>query len=385
MRFGAFIAPFHDVGQNPTLALERDLELLEHLDRLGFDEAWIGEHHSGGFELIASPEVFIATAAERTKHLRLGSGVNSLPYHHPLLLADRFVLLDHLTRGRAMLGCGPGQLTSDAHMLGIPPDSQRPRMEEALDAIVRAARGRDGVDDDRLVRAARRAPPAAAVLGRRDRHGGRGDDLAVGPARRGTLRPRPHLDRRHDRGRLRRARRALGRDGAARRGVRPRRPTARSGGSSARCTSPRRRSRRGATSSSGSCSSPATSRTCCPTSPVGDAEDLQGILDHCEHSGFAIIGTPDDAIRQISAGSRSSPAASARTWSSGTSGRTASRRCAATSSSPATSCRTSRASSSRSRRRTTGSPAPRGRFVDAATGAITKAIEDHAKEQADKP
>ncbi len=101
MRFGLFMAPFHPTGQNPTLALERDLELLEHLDRLGFHEAWIGEHHSGGYEIISSPEVFIAAAAQRTKHLRLGSGVNSLPYHHPLMLADRFVLLDHLTRGRA--------------------------------------------------------------------------------------------------------------------------------------------------------------------------------------------------------------------------------------------------------------------------------------------
>jgi limonene 1,2-monooxygenase len=141
MRFGLFMAPFHPTGQNPTLALERDLELLEHLDRLGFHEAWIGEHHSGGYEIIASPEVFIAAAAQRTTHLRLGSGVNSLPYHHPLLLADRFVLLDHLTRGRVMLGCGPGQLTSDAHMLGIPADLQRPRMDEALDAIMALLRG----------------------------------------------------------------------------------------------------------------------------------------------------------------------------------------------------------------------------------------------------
>ena len=141
MRFGLFMAPFHPTGQNPTLALERELELLEHLDRLGFHEAWIGEHHSGGYEIIASPEVFIAAAAARTKYIRLGSGVNSLPYHHPLLLADRFVLLDHLTRGRAMLGCGPGQLTSDAHMLGIPADLQRPRMDEALDAIMALLRG----------------------------------------------------------------------------------------------------------------------------------------------------------------------------------------------------------------------------------------------------
>jgi limonene 1,2-monooxygenase len=141
MRFGLFMAPFHPTGQNPTFALERDLQLLEHIDRLGFHEAWIGEHHSGGYEIIASPEVFIAAAAARTRHIRLGSGVNSLPYHHPLLLADRFVLLDHLTRGRVMLGCGPGQLTSDAHMLGIPADLQRPRMEEALDAIMALLRG----------------------------------------------------------------------------------------------------------------------------------------------------------------------------------------------------------------------------------------------------
>ena len=63
MTFGTFMTPFHRVGENPTLALERDLELIEWMDDLGFDEAWIGEHHSGGWETIASPEVFIATAA----------------------------------------------------------------------------------------------------------------------------------------------------------------------------------------------------------------------------------------------------------------------------------------------------------------------------------
>ncbi len=141
MRFGNFLAPFHPTGQNPTLAIERDLDLIVAMDRLGFHEAWIGEHHSAGFEIIASPEVMIAVAAERTKHIKLGTGVNSLPYHNPLMLADRMVLLDHLTRGRVMLGCGPGQLTSDAHMLGIPADDQRPRMEQCLDAIMRLLRG----------------------------------------------------------------------------------------------------------------------------------------------------------------------------------------------------------------------------------------------------
>ncbi|MGO9028029.1 MAG: LLM class flavin-dependent oxidoreductase [Acidimicrobiales bacterium] len=134
--FGVFLAPFHPAGQNPTVALERDLALMVHLDRLGFDEAWIGEHHSAGYEIIASPEVFIATAAERTRHLRLGTGVSSLPYHQPLMLADRMVLLDHLTRGRIMLGVGPGALPSDAHMMGIEVARQRDMMEESLEAIL---------------------------------------------------------------------------------------------------------------------------------------------------------------------------------------------------------------------------------------------------------
>jgi limonene 1,2-monooxygenase len=140
MSFGIFLAPFHRLGENPTLAMTRDLELIEWLDHLGYDEAWIGEHHSAGWETIAAPEIFIAAAAERTRHIKLGSGVTSLPYHHPFLVAQRFVQLDHMTRGRAMLGCGPGALTSDAFMLGIDPVTQRQRMMESLDVITRLLR-----------------------------------------------------------------------------------------------------------------------------------------------------------------------------------------------------------------------------------------------------
>jgi limonene 1,2-monooxygenase len=141
MRFGIFLPPMHKTGVNPTLALQRDLDLVTHLDRLGYHEAWIGEHHSAGSELIASPEVFIAAAAERTTHIKLGTGVNSLPYHHPFILADRIVMLDHLTKGRMMFGAGPGQLTTDAAMLGIDPMQQRPRMEESFDVMMRLFRG----------------------------------------------------------------------------------------------------------------------------------------------------------------------------------------------------------------------------------------------------
>ena len=132
LRFGTFMAPFHPPEHNPTLSLEYDLRLLEHMDALGFDEAWIGEHHSAGSEIIASPEVFIAAAAARTSQIRLGTGVVSLPYHNPLWTAERIVLLDHLTRGRIMLGVGPGALPTDASMLGLEPTEMRPLLEEYM-------------------------------------------------------------------------------------------------------------------------------------------------------------------------------------------------------------------------------------------------------------
>lgn len=136
LKFGIFLAPFHNTTENPTLALERDMQLLQHLDMLGYHEAWIGEHHSGGFEIIACPELFVAAAAERTKHIRLGTGVVSLPYHHPFTVAGRITLLDHLMRGRLLFGVGPGALVGDAYRMGIDPSQQRRMMNEALDALI---------------------------------------------------------------------------------------------------------------------------------------------------------------------------------------------------------------------------------------------------------
>ena len=136
MRFGTFMAPFHPPEHNPTLSLQQDLELLQHMDALGFDEAWIGEHHSAGSEIIASPEIFIMAAAERTRHIKLGTGVVSLPYHNPLWVAERMVLLDHLTHGRVMLGVGPGALPTDASMLGLKPPQMRPLLEEYLGVLM---------------------------------------------------------------------------------------------------------------------------------------------------------------------------------------------------------------------------------------------------------
>ena len=141
--FGAFLAPHHPIGENPTLQFRRDLDLVEQMDRLGFDEFWCGEHHSTGWEMIASPEMFLAAAGERTHRIRLGTGVVSLPYHHPYNVAQRIVQLDHMTGGRVIFGSGPGALPSDAWTLGIDPMVQRDRQDEAIGVIRKLLRGED--------------------------------------------------------------------------------------------------------------------------------------------------------------------------------------------------------------------------------------------------
>jgi len=148
MKFGIFLPPFHPPGQDPALAYQRDLELIQWLDDLGYDEAYIGEHHSAGWEIIPSPEIFMAMAAARTRRIMLGSGVVSVPYHHPFHIASRFAMLDQMTRGRVILGCGPGALPGDAYMLGIDPATQRKRMVEGVRAIVRLFVEEGGVTID---------------------------------------------------------------------------------------------------------------------------------------------------------------------------------------------------------------------------------------------
>lgn len=148
-RIGLFLQPVHDPAESPTVTLEEDLQLLEHLDRLGYDEAWVGEHHSTGWETIASPAVFIAAAAARTRSIRLGSGVVPLPLHHPLVTAGEYVLLDHLTRGRVMLGVGPGGgLPSDPEVFGLDPARQRAMFLERLDVLMRLFTETEPIDAD---------------------------------------------------------------------------------------------------------------------------------------------------------------------------------------------------------------------------------------------
>jgi limonene 1,2-monooxygenase len=148
INFGAFLAPHHPIGEHPMLQYQRDLDLVEHLDRLGYNEFWCGEHHSTGWEMIASPEMFLAAAGQRSHKIKLGTGVISLPYHHPYNVAQRMVQLDHMTGGRAIFGSGPGALPSDAYTLGIDPMTQRDRQDEAIGVIKRLMKGEDRFDHE---------------------------------------------------------------------------------------------------------------------------------------------------------------------------------------------------------------------------------------------
>ena len=136
LRHGLFIAPYHDVDESPTVALRRDIEIVEWVDRLGFAEAWFGEHHSTGWETICSPELMIAAAAERTQRIRLGTGVVSMPYHNPLMVVNRIIQLDHMTMGRVIFGMGPGLLPTDADMIGVEIKSLRQKLTEIAEVIV---------------------------------------------------------------------------------------------------------------------------------------------------------------------------------------------------------------------------------------------------------
>lgn len=136
LRFGVQIFPYHRTDHHPAVQLEEDLMLIEHLDRYNFDEVWVGEHHSTGWQNIAQPELLIAAAAQRTKRIKLGTGVTSIPYHHPFLLADRMVQLDLMLRGRLMWGLGSGSLAQDASILGLDPLQARRMTEEGTEAIL---------------------------------------------------------------------------------------------------------------------------------------------------------------------------------------------------------------------------------------------------------
>jgi limonene 1,2-monooxygenase len=136
LRFGVLMFPMHRPDHDPTLQLHQDVALAEHADDLGYDEFWFGEHHSGGWQIVADPLLMVARAAATTRRIRLGSGVSTLAYHHPKTLLESVIQLDHMTRGRLMFGIGAGALALDSTMLGLDPMRARKAMAESLEAMM---------------------------------------------------------------------------------------------------------------------------------------------------------------------------------------------------------------------------------------------------------
>lgn len=145
-RIGAFLSPVHETGQDPHLAIRRNLDLVELLDELNFDEAWFGEHQSLGWGLVGAPETMIAAASQRTTQIKLANGVVPLSGHHPFHVANRAVHLDHLSRGRYILGVGPG-VPFDGPMFGLDPNVQRQRLDDALPTVLELLNGDGRVTD----------------------------------------------------------------------------------------------------------------------------------------------------------------------------------------------------------------------------------------------
>jgi limonene 1,2-monooxygenase len=148
MKFSFFMMPLHYPTENPSLAFERDISLIHYADELGFDEFFIGEHHTGGWETMPAPEMVLAKASAGAHRIRLGTSVLSLPFHHPFEVAERMAFLDHLTRGRTILGVGPCNLITDKKLFSLPDEKLHPMMAESVDIIVRLLESPEPIDYD---------------------------------------------------------------------------------------------------------------------------------------------------------------------------------------------------------------------------------------------
>ena len=148
MKFSIFMMPLHYPTENPSLAFDRDISLIHYAEELGYDEFFIGEHHSGGWETMPAPEMALAKASARAHRIRLGTSVISVPFHHPFHVAERMAFLDHLTKGRAILGVGPCALVTDKNLFGLATEKLYPMMAESVDIIVRLLESPEPIDYD---------------------------------------------------------------------------------------------------------------------------------------------------------------------------------------------------------------------------------------------
>ena len=136
MKLSYFMMPVHHRDKDYRTSLAEDTEAIALADRLGFEEAWVGEHHTSSVEPITSPLLFMANLIARTKRIKLATGVICAPQYHPALVAGHAAMFDHLAQGRFVMGIGPGGLPSDFELFGVADADRNAMMIESLDTIL---------------------------------------------------------------------------------------------------------------------------------------------------------------------------------------------------------------------------------------------------------
>jgi len=137
IKSGIFIMPFHPPEKPLAQCYEEDVELAVRAEALGFDEFWIGEHHTMKYEAIVVPEVFIGRVLGETERIRLGPAPICANLHHPAYLATRLAFLDHLSNGRLNLCFGPSGVTTDYELYGLEPKQGGAMTVEAIDVMLK--------------------------------------------------------------------------------------------------------------------------------------------------------------------------------------------------------------------------------------------------------
>src|SRR5918999_784596 len=136
MRLGYFTMPLHPAHRAPAQTLEEDRMAVILADKLGFYDAFVGEHLTEKSENVTNSFIFLATLVHATKHIKLATGTSNLSHSHPVLIASHAAMFDHLARGRFIFGVSPGALRSDAEALGLLHEDRNKLFAEAMDVIL---------------------------------------------------------------------------------------------------------------------------------------------------------------------------------------------------------------------------------------------------------
>ena len=135
MDLGLFMQPLHDPKRlTKTQMIDQDREVALYIDSVGFDEIFVGEHHASDFQPITNPLTFMASLIHDTK-LKLGTGVINMPCHHPAQVASEVALFDHMSKGRFIMGVGPGGTPSDSELYGSRGKNPGEMLSESIDMI----------------------------------------------------------------------------------------------------------------------------------------------------------------------------------------------------------------------------------------------------------